>query len=226
MLVALEPFLVGEFLARCRDLVLRLDLRGIRPGRFGIPLAGPTAEPAPPPPPPKCERLDEKCEGGGGKKARVANMLLAFEPVASWTYVQGEKATVVQTGTEGACYAFAGHETPADAKDTKKLEAARAIVDRLPLYKTEKTDLTNDPVADDFRQRGADAILFASSSAAESYHAQAGSLAIAPGAKAPLIGSIGEQTTETLVEHGMTPDFVAEKPSLDALIEALAGRLR
>ena len=111
-------------------------------------------------------------------------------------------------------------------KLVKKLEAARAIVDRLPLYKTEKTDLTNDPVADDFRQRGADAILFASSSAAESYHAQAGSLAIAPGAKAPLIGSIGEQTTETLVEHGMTPDFVAAKPSLDALIEALAGRLR
>ena len=110
-------------------------------------------------------------------------------------------------------------------KLVKKLEAARAIVDRLPLYRTEKTDLTNDPVADDFRQHGADAILFASSSAAESYHAQSGSLAILPGAKAPLVGSIGEQTTETLVEHGMKPDFVAAKPSLDALIEALLERL-
>jgi uroporphyrinogen III methyltransferase/synthase len=110
-------------------------------------------------------------------------------------------------------------------KLVKKLEAARAIVDRLPLYRTEKTDLTNDPVADDFRQHGADAILFASSSAAESYHAQSGSLSIAPGAKAPLVGSIGEQTTETLVEHGMKPDFTAAKPSLDALIEALRERL-
>lgn len=109
-------------------------------------------------------------------------------------------------------------------KLVKKLEAARAIVDRLPLYKTEKTDLTNDPVADDFRQHGADAILFASSSAAESYHAQSDSLKLAPGAKQPFVGSIGEQTTETLAEHGMSPDFVASKPSLDALIAAMADR--
>jgi uroporphyrin-III C-methyltransferase len=111
-------------------------------------------------------------------------------------------------------------------KLVKKLEAARAIVDRLPLYKTERTDLTNDPVADDFRQRGADAILFASSSAADSYHSQAEALKLSPGAQKPLVGSIGEYTTETLVEHGVTPDFVAEKPSLDALIDALIRRLR
>lgn len=110
-------------------------------------------------------------------------------------------------------------------KLVKKLEAARAIVDRLPLYKTEKTDLSADPVADDFRQHGADAILFASSSAADSYHAQAAALQLAPGAKKPLVGSIGEQTSETLAEHGLAPDFVAEKPSLDALIAALAKAL-
>lgn len=110
-------------------------------------------------------------------------------------------------------------------KLVKKLEAARAIVDRLPLYKTEKTDLENDPVADDFRQHGADAILFASSSAAESYHAQGASLKLAPGAKKPLVGSIGEQTTETLVEQGMKPDFVAAKPNLDALIASLMKHL-
>lgn len=111
-------------------------------------------------------------------------------------------------------------------KLVKKLEAARAIVDRLPLYKTEKTDLAEDPVADDFRQRGADAILFASSSAADSYHSQSASLRLVSGARKPLVGSIGEQTTDTLVEHGMTPDFKATKPSLDSLIEALAERLK
>lgn len=110
-------------------------------------------------------------------------------------------------------------------KLVRKLEAARAIVDRLPLYRTEKTDLSADPVADDFRQRGADAILFASSSAAESYHAQIDSLRLAPEARKPLVGSIGEQTSETLGAQGMEPDFVAEKPSLDALIESLIGRL-
>jgi uroporphyrinogen III methyltransferase/synthase len=110
-------------------------------------------------------------------------------------------------------------------KLVKKLEAGRAIVDRMQLYKTEKTDLSADPVADDFRQHGADAILFASSSAADSYHAQADSLRLAPGAKRPLVGSIGEQTTETLTELGLPPDFIAAKPSLDALIVALTEKL-
>ncbi|MBC8011293.1 MAG: uroporphyrinogen-III synthase, partial [Burkholderiales bacterium] len=110
-------------------------------------------------------------------------------------------------------------------KLVKKLEAGRAIVDRMQLYKTEKADLSADPVADDFRQHGADAILFASSSAADSYHAQGEALALADGAKKPLVGSIGEQTTDSLTENGMPPDFVAPKPSLDALIEAMIARL-
>jgi uroporphyrinogen III methyltransferase / synthase len=108
----------------------------------------------------------------------------------------------------------------------KKLEAGRAIVDRLQLYKTEKTDLANDPVADDFRQHGADAILFASSSAAESYHTQSAALELAPDARKPLIGSIGAQTSDSLAEAGMAPDFVAARPSLDALIEGLIARLK
>ena len=111
-------------------------------------------------------------------------------------------------------------------KLVRKLEAARAIVDQLPLYKTEKTDLTDDPVADDFRQHGADAILFASSSAAESFHAQAEGLKLASTAKTPLVGSIGEQTSESLTELGMPPDFVAAKPSLDSLIEGLLAQLK
>jgi uroporphyrinogen III methyltransferase/synthase len=107
----------------------------------------------------------------------------------------------------------------------KKLEAARAIVDRLPLYKTERTDLTDDPVADDFRQRGADAILFASSSAVQSFVKQAASLQLAPDAQRPLAGSIGELTSATMREAGITVDFSPAKPSLDALIEALRERL-
>ena len=49
-----------------------------------------------------------------------------------------------------------------------KLEEARAIVDCLQVYKTEKTDLSGDAAAKDFRERGADAILFASSSSVQS----------------------------------------------------------
>lgn len=85
----------------------------------------PTVDPSPPPPPPpKCEKLEEKCEAKGGKKAKIAGSLLVFEPVAGWTYAQMEKLTIAQAGDEEACLGIAGHEV-ADAKDAKKVEAAR-----------------------------------------------------------------------------------------------------
>jgi uroporphyrinogen-III synthase len=107
----------------------------------------------------------------------------------------------------------------------KKLEEARAIVDRLQVYKTEKTDLTADPAAADFRARGADAVLFASSSAVQSFVDQAAALKLARDAKRPLAGSIGPQTSETMKKVGMPVDFVASSPSLDSLVEALVKKL-
>jgi uroporphyrinogen III methyltransferase/synthase len=107
----------------------------------------------------------------------------------------------------------------------QKLEDARAIVDRLPLYKTEKTHLADDPAADDFRRKGADAILFASSSAAQSFAGQAGALKLASGARRPLAGSIGGHTSATMRETGIPVDFEAKAASLDALVEALVERL-
>lgn len=108
----------------------------------------------------------------------------------------------------------------------QRLEEARAIVDQLQVYKTEKTDLSADAAAADFRARGADALLFASSSAVQSFVDQAASLKLAPGAKRPLAGSIGPQTTETMKKVGIPLDFEAKTPSLDALVEALVKRLK
>ena len=107
----------------------------------------------------------------------------------------------------------------------KKLEDARAIVDQLQVYKTEKTDLSADPAAEDFRARGADAILFASSSAVQSFVDQAGALKLAKDARRPLAGSIGPQTSETMKKVGMPIDFEAKSPSLDALVDALVKKL-
>jgi len=106
-----------------------------------------------------------------------------------------------------------------------KLEAAQAIVDRLQVYKTEQTDLSGDPAAADFRVRGADAILFASSSAVQSFAAQAAALQLAKDARRPLSGSIGPQTSETMKQAGIPVDFTAKTPSLEALVEALVKRL-
>jgi len=106
-----------------------------------------------------------------------------------------------------------------------KLEAASAIVDQLQVYQTEQTDLTNEPAAADFRAKGADAVLFASSSAAQSFVDQSAALKLAPGAKRPLAGSIGPQTSETMKAAGLPVDFTAKQPSLDALVEALVKKI-
>jgi uroporphyrinogen III methyltransferase/synthase len=107
----------------------------------------------------------------------------------------------------------------------KKLEEARAIVDCLPVYQTEKSDLSADPAAENFRQHGADAILFASSSAVESFVAQAAVLKLAKGARRPLAGSIGSQTGDAMKKAGIPIDFSAKTPGLDSLIEALLKKL-
>jgi uroporphyrinogen III methyltransferase / synthase len=107
----------------------------------------------------------------------------------------------------------------------KKLEGARAIVDTLPLYKTEKLDLSHNAAAQDFRERGADAVLFASSSAAKAYVAQRDALALADDAKRPLLGSMGPQTSATLRKLDLPVDFQSEAPGLDALIDALIESL-
>jgi uroporphyrinogen-III synthase len=107
-----------------------------------------------------------------------------------------------------------------------KLEEARAIVDQLQVYQTEKTDLTSHPAAADFRAKGADAILFASSSAAQSFVDQAAALKLEKSAKRPLAGSIGKQTSETMKVAGIPVDFTAKEPSLDSLVEALVKKLK
>jgi uroporphyrinogen-III synthase len=105
------------------------------------------------------------------------------------------------------------------------LEDAQAIVDELQVYKTEQTDLSADPAAADFRARGADAILFASSSAAQSFVDQAVALKLDRDARKPLAGSIGPQTSETMKKIGIPVDFEAKTPGLDSLVTALVKAL-
>lgn len=106
-----------------------------------------------------------------------------------------------------------------------KLEAARAIVDCLPVYKTEEANLAADPVAADFRAKGADAILFASPSAAQAFFDQADALKLGAKAKRPLAGSIGPSTTAAMKQLGVPVDFEAADASLDSLVAALLRKL-
>jgi len=105
------------------------------------------------------------------------------------------------------------------------LEEARAIVDCLQVYKTEAVDLSGDPAAAEFRRLGADAVLFASSSSAQSFAEQGEALRMDKGARKPLHGSMGRQTSETMRKFGLSVDFEAASPGIDELVGALVKAL-
>ena len=103
----------------------------------------------------------------------------------------------------------------------QRLEEARAIVDTLQVYRTISTDLSNSPEARRFREKGADAIIFTSSSAVRSFSGQAASLQLEKGAIRPLTCSIGPITSETMREVGMPVDMEAEEQSVDGFVATL-----
>jgi len=107
----------------------------------------------------------------------------------------------------------------------EKLHEARAIVDQFPVYKTEENSLDADPVANEFRAKGADAILFASPSAAQSFFDQAAALKLSAKARKPLAGSIGPTTTAAMKQLGLPVDFEAKETSIDSLVAALLKKL-
>lgn len=82
----------------------------------------------------------------------------------------------------------------------------RAIVDTAVVYKTEKLSVDgNSKDVADFKKYGADAAVFASPSAVESFAANAEKLLLEDGAVRPKIFSIGPTTTEALKKYGMQP---------------------
>ncbi len=107
----------------------------------------------------------------------------------------------------------------------KGLSEQQAIVDQLPVYSTEDVAAGGSDVAADFRQLGADAILFASGSAVESFVKQASTLAPRPGAKRPLAGSLGPVTSDVMRRVGMPVDFEATAATMDGLVAAVVKKL-
>jgi uroporphyrinogen-III synthase len=103
----------------------------------------------------------------------------------------------------------------------KKLEEARAIVDRFEVYRTDPTDLSSDPAAKAFREQGADAILFTSSSGVKSFVDQAKDLVLSADAIRPKTVSIGPITSASMERLGVPRNFQAKEASLDSLVEAL-----
>jgi uroporphyrinogen III methyltransferase / synthase len=96
-----------------------------------------------------------------------------------------------------------------------------AIVDTLSVYSTDFADVTQSADLEVFRKKGADAVVFSSSSAALSYIEQEEDLVLDKEACVPLFCSMGAQTSATLKENGLPIGIEAESPSLEAMVESL-----
>ena len=110
-----------------------------------------------------------------------------------------------------------GNQNREDLVERLETEA-RAIVDTLPLYKTTKTDLSEDPAAARYRKEGADAVLFTSSSTVKSFVEQQAALKLEDDARKPVYGSIGPMTTKTLQAQGLTLGYESPHSSLDHFV--------
>jgi uroporphyrinogen-III synthase len=98
-----------------------------------------------------------------------------------------------------------------------------AIVDTLPIYQTDFADVLAAPDRSDFIDKGADAIVFASSSAALSYIEQEDDLVLSKEAKKPIYCSFGMQTSETLQENELTVGIEAADSTLESMVDSLVN---
>ncbi len=103
----------------------------------------------------------------------------------------------------------------------RMLEEERAIVDTYQVYQTELADLANDPRAAEFRQAGADILVFASSSAVESFGRQSAHLQLEKSARIPALCSFGPHTTATMKKAGIPVSIEAETSSVDGMVDAI-----
>ena len=104
---------------------------------------------------------------------------------------------------------------------TKSLWENRAIVDNLRVYSTHFCDLAENPAAKNFRETGADAIVFASASAVQAFGEQAAHLALKKGASVPAVCSFGPTTSDGMKKAGIPIAVEAAHPGMDGMIDAL-----
>ncbi len=104
----------------------------------------------------------------------------------------------------------------------QKLEEARAIVDVLPVYRTELNSLEHEPEVERFRLFGVDAITFTSGSTVDSFIKQAKHLQpVEKDRPRPYTVSIGSITSEALRAAGIPVDMEAKEASHQGIVQAL-----
>lgn len=113
-----------------------------------------------------------------------------------------------------------GNRNP-DTLARRLTEEARAIVDAFPCYSADAADVSEHPSLEDFRTNGADFIIFASGSAAQSFVAQAPNLRLEKTAVQPRVIAIGEPTASALRKLGVPVAGVADAATPEAIADAV-----
>ena len=93
-----------------------------------------------------------------------------------------------------------------------------AIVDTLPIYQTDFADVVDAHDYQEFKQNGADAVVFASSSSALSYVEQEEDLNLFPEATKPIFCSMGPQTSKTLEENDLKVSIESKNSTLESIV--------
>ena len=100
-----------------------------------------------------------------------------------------------------------------------------AILDVFTVYESHLRVLDHDPVAEDFRKHGADAIFFASPSGVESFVQQAAQLKRAKGATVPKAVSIGSTTSDAMRKLKIPVDRESKSPEAADVVAAFEDLL-
>ena len=96
-----------------------------------------------------------------------------------------------------------------------------AIVDVLPLYDTDFCDISKAEDLEDFRNKGADAIIFTSSSTALSYIEQEEDLILEKTAQKPVFFSFGPETSKTLKKNNLAVAAESDQPNMNSMVKVL-----
>lgn len=98
----------------------------------------------------------------------------------------------------------------------------KAIVDGISVYSTEILDLSKDDKSiADFRENGADIVVFASGSAVEGFVKNIKKLKTSANAKMPKIVAIGSSTNAVLEKFSLKASAVSSAPSTEALVSEI-----
>lgn len=163
---------------------------------------------------------------GNQTAAVVRDLHLAVDLIPEKQTGVGLAERLIDTGSLPSAYVLwvTGDKTNKEATDLLEGKG-EAIVDLFQVYKSELRDLSEDKAAADFRKAGADGLLFASPSAAESFRDQVKYLLRGQKATAPKTVSIGPVTSQAMQKLKIPLDKESSSPDAKDVVAAFKALL-